>query len=215
VQPDSGRQKIFIHISDFNNSHRRPEQSLAVSYIATTDDSGRAKGKSILFKGEKRTPNIKKPGLFSIAMLVIFTAFALVSVVFHTLPRLVLAFYLLICVITFIAYAIDKSAAIKGRWRTKESTLHLLALIGGWPGALLAQQKLHHKSSKQAFLFVFWITVVINLGGFVWLHTSAGSTFLSNYVHNADVKFLNLISDISLPDFVQIWLWKIDYYLNK
>ncbi|SFG12473.1 DUF1294 domain-containing protein [Neptunomonas qingdaonensis] len=144
-----------------------------------------------------------------------FAIFSIASVVIHTLPFLVPAFYLVISVITFIIYAFDKSAAINGRWRTKESTLHLCAILGGWPGALLAQQKLRHKSSKQDFRFVFWITVILNLSGFIWLHTSDGSSFLYRHVHNADAQFLSLISDISLPDFVQIWLWKLDYYWNK
>jgi len=51
--------------------------------------------------------------------------------------------------------AFSKSAARKGAWRTQESTLHLLSLVGGWPGALVAQQKLRHKSKKQSFRFVF------------------------------------------------------------
>ncbi len=51
----------------------------------------------------------------------------------------------------FLAYAFDKSAAKGGRWRTSEGTLHLLALAGGWPGALLAQQFLRHKSAKASF----------------------------------------------------------------
>jgi uncharacterized membrane protein YsdA (DUF1294 family) len=65
--------------------------------------------------------------------------------------------------LTFIIYAMDKSAAIKGNWRIKESTLHLLSLAGGWPGALMAQQTLKHKSIKQPFRFVFWLTVLLNV----------------------------------------------------
>lgn len=62
-------------------------------------------------------------------------------------------------VITFCAYAADKSASAQGRWRTKESHLHLLSLAGGWPGAWLAQQTLRHKSSKRDFRVVYWLTV--------------------------------------------------------
>ena len=52
----------------------------------------------------------------------------------------VFAIYLITSIITFLVYAQDKSAAKHNRWRTKESTLHTLALTGGWPGALLAQK---------------------------------------------------------------------------
>jgi len=75
-------------------------------------------------------------------------------------------------------YAIDKSAARKGAWRTQESTLHLLSLAGGWPGALIAQQKLRHKTRKPSFRVVFWITVVLNCGAFLWLMTSEGGQTL-------------------------------------
>jgi uncharacterized membrane protein YsdA (DUF1294 family) len=71
--------------------------------------------------------------------------------------------------LTFLVYAWDKSAARAGRWRTAESTLHLMALAGGWPGALLAQQWLRHKSVKPAFRAVFWATVVLNVAVWLWL----------------------------------------------
>jgi len=66
-------------------------------------------------------------------------------------------------VITFVVYAIDKSAARHRGPRTPERTLHLLSLAGGWPGALLAQRWLRHKSAKARFLGVFWITVILNV----------------------------------------------------
>ena len=75
---------------------------------------------------------------------------------------------------TFITYTIDKSAAGRGGWRTPESTLHALAMAGGWPGALLAQQFLRHKSAKAEFRSVFWVTVVVNVAAFVLLCSPAG-----------------------------------------
>jgi uncharacterized membrane protein YsdA (DUF1294 family) len=81
----------------------------------------------------------------------------------------IFGWYLLISLLTFVIYAKDKSAAEKGSWRIPESTLHFLALIGGWPGALLAQQVLRHKSKKQPFRFVFYLTVLLNCGLLVCL----------------------------------------------
>ncbi len=63
---------------------------------------------------------------------------------------------------TFWTYAADKNAATQRRWRTPESSLHLLSLFGGWPGAWLAQQTLRHKSSKREFRAVYWLTVVVH-----------------------------------------------------
>lgn len=74
-----------------------------------------------------------------------------------------LAGYVGASLVAFVAYATDKSAAVAGRWRTPESTLHSLAVLGGWPGALLAQQLLRHKTSKNSFVATFWFTVVLNI----------------------------------------------------
>ena len=83
--------------------------------------------------------------------------------------RDVLRLYLGASGITFLVYALDKSAARRDRWRTRESTLHLLSLIGGWPGALAAQQLLRHKSAKPSFQAMFWLTVAVNVAVVGWL----------------------------------------------
>jgi uncharacterized membrane protein YsdA (DUF1294 family) len=94
--------------------------------------------------------------------------YAVIAVLWHPTAWVPVA-YAVISLLTFIIYAIDKSAAKAQRRRTSEATLHLLALAGGWPGALLAQQWLRHKSAKRAFRMVFWFTVVLNVVGLVLL----------------------------------------------
>lgn len=75
--------------------------------------------------------------------------------------------YLLASGACFIAYAIDKAAARSRSRRTPERTLLLLGLAGGWPGAVLAQQWLRHKSAKASFRAKFWVTVLLNSAVFV------------------------------------------------
>ncbi len=75
----------------------------------------------------------------------------------------ILLAYLGLSATTFVAYALDKRAAMTGQWRISENTLHLLALAGGWPGAMLGQRLLRHKTSKRSFLRVYWLTVLLNL----------------------------------------------------
>jgi uncharacterized membrane protein YsdA (DUF1294 family) len=67
-------------------------------------------------------------------------------------------------VITFCAYGLDKFRVQKGLWRIPEKVLHILELCCGWPGALLAQRLLRHKSYKGSFRIVFWAMVVFNVG---------------------------------------------------
>jgi uncharacterized membrane protein YsdA (DUF1294 family) len=64
--------------------------------------------------------------------------------------------------IAFVLYRHDKSAARAGRGRTRERTLHVVDLLGGWPGGLFAQDRLRHKTRKPSFQLVFWVTVGFN-----------------------------------------------------
>ena len=76
--------------------------------------------------------------------------------------------------VTYAAYAADKSAARRGGWRTSEQQLHLLALLGGWPAAWWAQQRLRHKSSKPEFRRVYWATIVLNCAALWFVLGRAG-----------------------------------------
>lgn len=89
----------------------------------------------------------------------------------HALPLWLILAYGLLNVLSFIMYAIDKSAARRQEQRTPERTLHLLSLAGGWGGALLGQQLLRHKSSKQSFLRIFWLTLLLHCAGLSWYLT--------------------------------------------
>lgn len=64
-------------------------------------------------------------------------------------------------------YWFDKHAAIQRTARIRESTLHLLALLGGWPGAYAAQKVLRHKTVKQPFQAIFLVCVVVNIAGLI------------------------------------------------
>jgi uncharacterized membrane protein YsdA (DUF1294 family) len=64
--------------------------------------------------------------------------------------------------VCFTAYGWDKRRAINGGRRVPERTLQLLALLGGWPGALWGQRHFRHKTKKLPFLIVFWALVVLH-----------------------------------------------------
>jgi len=70
------------------------------------------------------------------------------------------AYVFALSALTYRAYARDKRRAQQGAWRVPEWQLHLLELLGGWPGAFLAQRRLRHKCSKGSYLTVFWLIVL-------------------------------------------------------
>jgi len=110
----------------------------------------------------------------SIGLACLFLALVCGLAAGGTLPLIIPALYIAASVAAGVAYAIDKSAAQSGAWRTRERTLHVLALLGGWPGALVAQRVLRHKSTKRSFQFAFWVTVALNCGALVWFWRRAG-----------------------------------------
>ena len=85
-----------------------------------------------------------------------------------TVLKVIITVYLMVVAVTslwaFGAYGIDKRRARTGDRRIPEKTLQFLALVGGWPGALLGQQVFRHKTQKLSFQLVFWMVVVLHLG---------------------------------------------------
>lgn len=110
-------------------------------------------------------------GFASVVALVGFVALYVGITWVWGVPIAQAGFYLGASVVCFAVYALDKSAAQRGAWRTPESTLHLFGLVGGWPGAIVAQQTLRHKSKKTSFRIVFWMTVLLNVAAFVVINT--------------------------------------------
>ena len=83
---------------------------------------------------------------------------------------LVLVVHAVMSAATFVVYGFDKSRAIRGGRRVPERTLHLLALFGGWPGALVAASVLRHKTIKLSFRLVTAAIVALHLAAwyFTW-----------------------------------------------
>lgn len=178
LQATQGGEPIFAHIKAFAPGSGRPQLNQLYSFEVETSPKGkRAKNISpVRAKQAARAPaNARarqRPAPRSTATLLAIPAFLCVYAVLAVLwrpPGWIPAAYAGMSLLTFIAYAWDKAAAQARRWRTAESTLHLLALAGGWPGALLAQQWLRHKSAKPEFRAVFWATTLLNVAGLVLL----------------------------------------------
>ena len=130
------------------------------------------------------TDDMKQSGELMTAIIMGGVFLAAVGVAEFLINRsfLLVAIYGAASLITYVVYAIDKNAARKGAWRIPEAQLHLLALIGGWPGAMVAQQTLRHKSKKPSFRFVFRITAALNGAASIWLLTPAGIAILDSMI---------------------------------
>jgi len=118
-------------------------------------------------RGETARASPPRHGLAKFGAFV-FIGAVIVLVVVGRVPWYVPVWYVLISFVTAIAYAIDKGSAERRRWRTTESTLQWMALIGGWPGAWIAQQDLRHKTRKASFQSLFRGLVVINVAVLAW-----------------------------------------------
>lgn len=185
ITPNAGGKQIFVHIKAFENRNRRPTINQVVTYEHSSDKQGRSCAIKAALAGDRLAEKTtRKPGAISIMIAIFFLILVGGVVLVAKLPFQILVLYIAVSLVTFIVYALDKSAARSGAWRTQESTLHILSLAGGWPGALIAQQKLRHKSKKQSFRLVFWLTVLLNCGGFVWLFTPNGTTTLRSLISN-------------------------------
>ncbi len=172
---------LFFHISEYRPP-RKPPINERVVFQFGTDNQGRTQAKRVqsevfvqqkqaeyLQRQQRREQRQAEQEIFQQGQrfkLIIGCLFYLLLVglaVFHYLSWLIVLWYLLIGSVTFIIYAKDKNSAEKGKWRTPENTLHLLAVIGGWVGAMLAQTYLRHKSQKAEFRMIYYFTVIINL----------------------------------------------------
>jgi len=82
----------------------------------------------------------------------------------------VLTIYALASLVSVAMYWLDKRAAQLGTRRVRESTLHFIDLIGGWPGALVIRPIIRHKTIDLKFRVVLW--------GIILLHAVAWGAYL-------------------------------------
>jgi uncharacterized membrane protein YsdA (DUF1294 family)/cold shock CspA family protein len=151
-----GKRRVFLHRGDFTERHKRPAVGDVIRFTMGKDAQGRtcAQNAAHVNDGGRITPL----ALTALAGLLVLPVIALNRLGANFLW--VGSYALLLGVTSYAAYAEDKRSARQGKWRINESILHLTELLGGWPGAFLAQRRLRHKVSKPGFQFVFWTIVL-------------------------------------------------------
>ena len=179
ITPQSGDKPVFFHISAYSQEHKRPMENLRVQYSLSTDQKGRACAIKVSpIQGHKELRRDTRQQILSLILLACMSAVLVYLYLAGRVPLQLVYLYAAMSVAAFALYARDKKAAKLGAWRTPEQTLHVVALLGGWPGAALAQSFLRHKSSKVPFRIMYWITVLINCGALYWLASEEGQIWL-------------------------------------
>ena len=172
IEPTQGGQEKFVHIKAFESRSARPEIGLHVTFEVELNAEGKKHARRVQVR---RAVHATKPGrggspaqwgTASYFAIPAFLVLYLVTAVVWRVPGWVAGLYVALSV-CLVANAVDKSAAVAGRWRLSESVLLSLGLAGGRPGAIVAQQVLRHKSNKVEFRSAFWGRVVLNIVAFV------------------------------------------------
>lgn len=181
IEPKGGGKVIFAHISSFQNRKRTPVVGEEILYKLTTDKKGRPCASDIGYKGDSKVSRKPRKNI-AIGLLVIpvYLSWLLTDLSDHEFLMPLLFWHALVSAITYIAFAKDKRAAQKQEWRTPELVLHALSLFGGWPGAIVAQQSLRHKSAKKSFRMVLWVTIVLSISAVVALSTDEGKRLIEH-----------------------------------
>jgi len=181
IQPsDPAKDRVFLHIKDFAKPGPRPIVGCALDYLVILDERGRyraqqvmylkaAQAKSLQAKFKPSKPNqsekLQPMQIACVAYILLLVALTLGGL----LSGLVLLLVSLMNALSYWLYAQDKEAAQLGNCRIPENTLHLVAFLGGWPAAWLAQQKLRHKTQKQPFRQIYFCTIAFNIILILWL----------------------------------------------
>ncbi len=170
--------KIFLFILNLSYGHRGGRKlGWPVSFEVELNSDGKKRAKRVQIIRPSRTVMRKRnqsPASWGTATFIAIPLFLVVFVVtalVWRVPVWVAGLYLIMSVACFITYAVDKSAAVAGRRRISEDALIFFGLVGGWPGAIIAQQVLRHKSIKAEFRSSFWGSVVVNVVFFIALNS--------------------------------------------
>ncbi|UTV86813.1 cold shock and DUF1294 domain-containing protein [Cobetia amphilecti] len=176
ITPASGGKDVFAHISAYQG-RGRPKASAQVHYQLGMDDNNRPR--AIRFRTHGAGASTTSTGVW-LAWLVALAVMVVLGAGWRQerLPWMVPAAYLGMSLVAYMAYRVDKLAAAESEQRVREDTLHFMELLCGWPGALIAQQSLRHKTRKTSYRFVFWCAVLLNIAAVSWLTLSPDAATL-------------------------------------
>ena len=175
ITPAAGGSRVFVHVSAFPRG-RRPVTGCQVSYAEVRDERNRSRASQVRYLATEPAGKAASGVPLALATAALFFTLLVGLLVLDEVPVMLVAAYGLFSAVALFMYGADKTAAEQGRWRTSESTLHTIALVGGWPGALVARRVFRHKTTKQPFRTIFWVTVIANCVALAWFVAAAPLT---------------------------------------
>ena len=174
IAPVTGGPRVFVHVSEFPRG-RRPAVDDRLVYSEGRDARNRPRAAQVQLVAPTPPSRGRAPGVMTaLAAAGGFLALLGALVVLDRAPAALLIPYVGFSALELALYRSDKSAAQRGARRVPEANLHLVALLGGWPGALVARRLFRHKTTKQPFRTVFWLTVLVNCMALAWMVVAAG-----------------------------------------
>lgn len=157
---EGSRTRYFAHIHAFRSKYPRPRDGDKCSFSATSDSEGRPRATQILRPGFDQTrPSYTIPFLTS-------AAYALwIGFLYHQglIPNEMPIALVALSLVSFGLYGLDKRRAKRHAFRISEARLHLIDLLGGWPGGWFAQLFFRHKISKPSFYYMFYLGILIHI----------------------------------------------------
>jgi len=154
---DNDGQRIFLHIREFKERHKQPEVGDAITFVMGSDQQGRPCAQQAVHLNDGGRYRVWHFILLGALMVLPFVA---IYQVLGTRGLLFVGGWMLgISALTYLLYFLDKRQARAKTWREPERMLHLLELMGGWPGAFLAQCEIRHKSTKPIYQIVFILII--------------------------------------------------------
>lgn len=174
ITPADGGQDVFVHVSELPSEARFGVEGAVVTFREGRHGSARLYATHVRLVDSSETPTRgNRDWVGAAAAAVAFLGLVTALAVLDLLPAAVAAVSLALSLVTFLLYRVDKAAAVRGSRRFPESILHMVSVLGGWPGALLAQRLYRHKTRKRPFQGWFRVTVALNCAVVAWL--AAGS----------------------------------------
>jgi uncharacterized membrane protein YsdA (DUF1294 family)/cold shock CspA family protein len=176
IQPEGAGEDsaLFVHVRAFPDRRALPVGA-PLTFERGTDPRGRPCAVAVRPRESLRRRAWRLYGQLQIqGAALAFMALVGLGYLAGVVPAFLVLAYLVTSHITYGVYLWDKAGAVRGAWRADPRVLYGLAFLGGWPGALIAQDRLRHLTKNDRFRRFFWLATLFNVLTACWFLTPDG-----------------------------------------